>query len=54
MRSIWTRLVSDQRGATAIEYALIAGSIAVGVAAAIGAVGTHLNTLFTNVASGFH
>ena len=39
MRMLWSRLVRDRRGATAIEYGLMAGLIAlalVGVVAACG------------------
>jgi len=38
-----------QRGATAIEYGLIAAGIAVAIMAVVGTVGTDLNTLFTGV-----
>ena len=36
-----------KRGATAIEYGLIAAGIAVVIAAIIGTIGTDLNTKFT-------
>ncbi len=38
-----------ERGATAIEYGLIAAGIAVAIMAVVGTVGTDLNTLFTGV-----
>jgi len=41
-----------ERGATAIEYAIIAGGIAIAIVAAVNSVGTPLNTTFTSVASG--
>lgn len=43
----------SERGATAIEYALIAGFIAVAIVAVVGSIGTTLNTTFQNVAAGF-
>lgn len=43
------QLRRDDRGVTAVEYGLIAALIAVVIAAAVGLVGTQLNTIFTNV-----
>ena len=40
---------SDEAGATAIEYGLIAALIAVAIIAAATTVGTNLNTTFTTV-----
>jgi len=45
------RLIKDESGATAIEYGLIAGLVAVAAIAALSALGTSLDTLFSNVAS---
>ena len=42
---------NDDKGATAIEYGLIAALIAVAIIAAVGSVGTNLNSTFTKVAS---
>jgi pilus assembly protein Flp/PilA len=39
----------DEKGATAIEYALIAGLIAVAAIILMGQVGAGLRTVFTNV-----
>jgi pilus assembly protein Flp/PilA len=39
----------DQSGATAIEYALIAGSISIVILAAVSTVGTSLNNTFTSI-----
>jgi pilus assembly protein Flp/PilA len=50
IRSI-ARFVRDERGATAIEYGLIAALIAVVVIAAATLVGTNLSTTFGNVAT---
>ena len=46
-----TRLLSDEAGATAIEYGLIAALIAVAAIAAFQLVGTNLTSVFNNVAS---
>jgi pilus assembly protein Flp/PilA len=44
-------LLRDDRGATAIEYGLIAALIAVAIISAATAVGGSLSTTFSNVAS---
>jgi pilus assembly protein Flp/PilA len=41
-----------ERGATAIEYAIIAGGIALAIVAGVKSIGTPLNTTFTSVAGG--
>ena len=46
---IWT-FVKDDRGATAIEYGLIAALIAVIIIAAVSTVGKNLSTTFSSVA----
>jgi pilus assembly protein Flp/PilA len=43
--------LSDESGATAIEYGLIAALIAVAIIAAATTVGTNLGTVFNNVAN---
>lgn len=43
--------LDDESGATAIEYGLIAGLIAVVIITAVTAVGTGLNAKFTSIAS---
>ena len=43
-------LVTDEVGATAVEYAIMAGLIAVAIAAAVGSLGTALIPLFNNAA----
>jgi len=45
----FSRFVSDESGATAIEYGLIAALISVGIIAAASSVGTNLGTLFNNI-----
>jgi pilus assembly protein Flp/PilA len=41
----------DTRGATAIEYALIAGVVSIVIVGAVTAVGTNVLALFTRLAS---
>ena len=41
--------ISDESGATAIEYGLIAAGIAVAIITAIGLLGTSLEGMFTEV-----
>ncbi len=41
--------ISDESGATAIEYGLIAAGIAVAIIAAVGLLGTSLEGMFTTV-----
>jgi len=38
-------------GATAVEYALLATCIAVAIVAAVGFLGTQINTTYTNIGS---
>jgi len=45
------RFIRDERGATAVEYGLIAGLVAVAVIAALTALGDSLNALFSDVSS---
>jgi pilus assembly protein Flp/PilA len=51
MKNLFNRFVADQSGATAIEYGLIAGLIAVVIIGAISAVGTKLSAKFNAVAA---
>lgn len=44
------RFAADRNGATAIEYGLIAASIAVVIITAVQLLGTNLTTIFTSVA----
>ena len=45
------QLLRDKKGATAIEYGVIAALIAVAAIAAMQGLGTSLNTTFTNVST---
>jgi pilus assembly protein Flp/PilA len=51
MRSFLNKLLTNESGATAIEYGLIAALIAVAIIVAITAVGTSLSTVFNNVST---
>jgi pilus assembly protein Flp/PilA len=51
MSGIFSRFIRDDSGATAIEYGLIAGLIAVVVVASITTLGKSLNNTFTNVSN---
>jgi len=51
MKNLVARFVSDESGATAIEYGLIAAGIAVVIIAAVNSVGTNLITTFGNIAT---
>ena len=42
-------LLRDRRGATAIEYGLIAAGIGIAIAVTVGTIGTDLNTMFESV-----
>jgi pilus assembly protein Flp/PilA len=44
------RFRKDESGATAIEYALIAGFVSIVIVAAVQAIGTSLNVTFLSVA----
>jgi len=49
MKSLVTRFVKDESGATAIEYGLIAAGISVAIITVVKSVGTELNTTFGKV-----
>ncbi len=51
MTNIISRFVKDESGATAIEYALIAGGLSIVIVAAVNLVGTSLNGTFNGVAA---
>lgn len=60
MRNIMTpftqilrRFARNERGATAIEYALIAGGISIVIVAAATGIGSSLNNTFNSVQDGF-
>ncbi len=47
MRSLLARFIGDVAGATAIEYAMIAGGISIVIAAAVSGIGTNLSDRFS-------
>jgi pilus assembly protein Flp/PilA len=49
---LFKALLSNESGATAIEYALIAGSISIAIVVAATTIGSSLNTTFGNVSNG--
>jgi pilus assembly protein Flp/PilA len=51
MRTLISRFVKDENGATAIEYGLIAAGIAVAIIAVVQTLGTNLNTTFSSVST---
>ena len=51
MKNMLTRFAADQSGATAIEYGLIAGLIAVVIIGAVTTLGKNLTNVFNQVAA---
>jgi pilus assembly protein Flp/PilA len=51
MRSMISKFLANESGATAIEYGLIAGLIAVVIISAVSAVGTGIRAKFTKVSN---
>jgi pilus assembly protein Flp/PilA len=51
MQNFIARFVSDESGATAIEYGLIASLISVAIIAAAKTLGTNISNTFSNVAA---
>ena len=51
MKTLFSRFVKDESGATAIEYGLIAAGISVAIIAVVQGLGTKLNTTFGSVSS---
>jgi len=51
MRFAASRFLADEKGATAIEYGLIAALIAVVVITALTTIGTNLSAKFTDIAT---
>jgi len=49
MIRLFCRLAEDRSGATAIEYSIIAGGIALAIVAAAQALGTNVQGMFGNV-----
>jgi pilus assembly protein Flp/PilA len=51
MKTLVSRFVKDQSGATAIEYGLIAAGISVAIIAVVQGLGTNLKTTFGSVST---
>ena len=49
MRGLMSRFLSDQSGATAIEYCLIASGIALAIVVTVQGIGPQLNTKFASI-----
>ncbi|HLX15372.1 MAG TPA: Flp family type IVb pilin [Bradyrhizobium sp.] len=51
MPRIISKFLSDESGATAIEYGLIAAGISLAIIAVVNGIGTKLNTQFNSINS---
>ena len=51
MRRLLARFVSDECGATAIEYCIIAGGISIMIVTAVSGIGTVLSGKFADVSA---
>ena len=51
-RNLYSRMVADDKGQDLIEYALLAALISVVAVLAISAVGSKVNTNYTNIEAG--
>jgi pilus assembly protein Flp/PilA len=51
MKTILSRFVKDESGATAIEYGLIAAGISVAIIAVVQGIGTNLVTKFGTIST---
>ncbi len=49
MIKLFMKVMASKDGATAIEYGLIAGFVAIAIVSAVTTTGTDLTTVFTNV-----
>lgn len=54
MRKLFTKLRKSEKGATAIEYGLIAALISVAIIAGVTAVGGSLQTTFQTISTGLN
>jgi pilus assembly protein Flp/PilA len=51
MKTLVVRFLSDQSGATAIEYGIIAAGISIAIIAVVNGLGTKLNGTFSSISS---
>ena len=49
LRRSFLKFLSDQSGATAIDYGLIAAGISIAIVAVVNGLGTNLNTKFDSI-----
>ena len=49
MKKVFSKFLSDESGATAIEYGLIAAGISLAIIAVVNGLGSNLNDKFTSV-----
>jgi len=49
LKQIFSKFLSDESGATAIEYGLIAAGIALAIIAVVNGLGTNLNDKFNSI-----
>ena len=49
MKYRFLKFISDESGATAIEYGLIAAGISIAILAAVNGLGSNLNTMFNSI-----
>jgi pilus assembly protein Flp/PilA len=49
IRTIFERFLTDETGATAIEYGLIAAGISIAIIVAVNGLGSNLNNVFNSV-----
>jgi pilus assembly protein Flp/PilA len=51
LKRSFLRFLSDESGATAIEYGLIAAGISIAIIAAVNGIGSNMNTMFSSINS---
>ncbi|HKU09555.1 MAG TPA: Flp family type IVb pilin [Bradyrhizobium sp.] len=51
MKKVFSKFLSDESGATAIEYGLIAAGISLAIIAAVNGLGTNLGQKFSDINS---
>ena len=49
MRRLFSKFLSDETGATAIEYCLIAAGLSIVIVTAVNGIGSTLNVHFTSI-----
>ncbi len=49
MKKLFAKFMSDESGATAIEYGLIAAGISLAIIAVVNGLGSNLNEKFTSI-----